>query len=202
MVLSLGAAIAVAPGLWPRLRVSHDAPASARAAAPPRRWPGDGATAAATFGNAGVEATLTLLLPTPVGMGDHATGNPCCRRTVRSRWTDPTASLRPCQHQRRGRRGGRHLRARQADRRTDIAATCSASATRSPARSPASTLTSPGEVARDIFCVLSHVDTDPVGRGAGHEVDITKTMSITCEWRKLVNFSTVYLDATNASSPA
>lgn len=59
-----------------------------------------------------------------------------------------------------------------------------------------------GEIARDIFGAPSHVEyrilssderVTALQRG---EVDIVvKTMTITCDRRKLVNFSTVYLDA-------
>lgn len=59
-----------------------------------------------------------------------------------------------------------------------------------------------GEVARDIFGVPSHVEyrilsaAERVTALQKSQVDIVvKTMSITCERRKLVNFSTVYLDA-------
>ncbi|OBA59225.1 ABC transporter substrate-binding protein [Mycobacterium sp. 1100029.7] len=59
-----------------------------------------------------------------------------------------------------------------------------------------------GEIARDIFGAPSHVEyrilsSDERITALQHsEVDIVvKTMTITCERRKLVNFSTVYLDA-------
>jgi polar amino acid transport system substrate-binding protein len=59
-----------------------------------------------------------------------------------------------------------------------------------------------GEIARDIFDAPSHVEyrilsSDERVTALQHsEVDVVvKTMTITCERRKLVNFSTVYLDA-------
>jgi polar amino acid transport system substrate-binding protein len=59
-----------------------------------------------------------------------------------------------------------------------------------------------GEVARDIFGAPSHVEyrilssEERVTALQRSEVDVVvKTMTITCERRKLVNFSTVYLDA-------
>ena len=59
-----------------------------------------------------------------------------------------------------------------------------------------------GEVARDIFGAPSHVEyrilssDERVTALQKSEVDVVvKTMTITCDRRKLVNFSTVYLDA-------
>jgi polar amino acid transport system substrate-binding protein len=59
-----------------------------------------------------------------------------------------------------------------------------------------------GEIARDIFGAPSHVEyrilsSDERITALQHsEVDVVvKTMTITCDRRKLVNFSTVYLDA-------
>ncbi|WP_144205940.1 glutamate ABC transporter substrate-binding protein [Mycobacterium tilburgii] len=59
-----------------------------------------------------------------------------------------------------------------------------------------------GEIARDIFGAPSHVEyrilsSDERITALQHsEVDVVvKTMTITCERRKLVNFTTVYLDA-------
>jgi polar amino acid transport system substrate-binding protein len=59
-----------------------------------------------------------------------------------------------------------------------------------------------GEIARDIFGAPSHVEyrilsSEERTTALQHsEVDVVvKTMTITCERRKLVNFSTVYLDA-------
>jgi polar amino acid transport system substrate-binding protein len=59
-----------------------------------------------------------------------------------------------------------------------------------------------GEIARDIFGAPSHVEyrilsaDERVTALQRSEVDVVvKTMTITCERRKLVNFSTVYLDA-------
>jgi polar amino acid transport system substrate-binding protein len=59
-----------------------------------------------------------------------------------------------------------------------------------------------GEIARDIFGAPSHVEYRILSSGERvtalqrSEVDVVvKTMTITCERRKLVNFSTVYLDA-------
>jgi polar amino acid transport system substrate-binding protein len=59
-----------------------------------------------------------------------------------------------------------------------------------------------GEVARDIFGSPSHVEyrilssAERITALQKSEVDIVvKTMTITCDRRKLVNFSTVYLDA-------
>ena len=63
-----------------------------------------------------------------------------------------------------------------------------------------------GEVARDIFGTPSKVEyrilssADRIAALQKNTVDIVvKTMTITCERRKLVNFSTVYFNATNAS---
>ena len=62
-----------------------------------------------------------------------------------------------------------------------------------------------GEIARDIFGAPSHVEyrilssEERITALQNAEVDIVvKTMTITCERRKLVNFSTVYLDAQSA----
>jgi polar amino acid transport system substrate-binding protein len=59
-----------------------------------------------------------------------------------------------------------------------------------------------GEIARDIFGAPSHVEyrilsaAERVTALQSSQVDVVvKTMTITCERRKLVNFSTVYLDA-------
>ncbi len=59
-----------------------------------------------------------------------------------------------------------------------------------------------GEVARDIFGIPSQVEyrilssADRISALQNNQVDIVvKTMTITCERRKLVNFSTVYLTA-------
>jgi polar amino acid transport system substrate-binding protein len=59
-----------------------------------------------------------------------------------------------------------------------------------------------GEIARDIFGAPSHVEyrilsaAERVTALQKSEVDVVvKTMTITCDRRKLVNFSTVYLDA-------
>ncbi len=59
-----------------------------------------------------------------------------------------------------------------------------------------------GEIARDIFGAPSHVEyrilssEERLTALQRSEVDVVaKTMTITCERRKLVNFSTVYLDA-------
>lgn len=59
-----------------------------------------------------------------------------------------------------------------------------------------------GEVARDIFGAPSHVEyrilsaDERITALQKSEVDVVaKTMTITCDRRKLVNFSTVYLDA-------
>ena len=59
-----------------------------------------------------------------------------------------------------------------------------------------------GEIARDIFGAPSHVEyrilssEERVTALQSSEVDVVvKTMTITCDRRKLVNFSTVYLDA-------
>ncbi|OOK69781.1 bacterial extracellular solute-binding s, 3 family protein [Mycobacterium kansasii] len=59
-----------------------------------------------------------------------------------------------------------------------------------------------GEVARDIFGSPSHVEyrilsaAERITALQTSQVDVVvKTMTITCERRKLVNFSTVYLDA-------
>ncbi len=59
-----------------------------------------------------------------------------------------------------------------------------------------------GEIARDIFGAPSHVEyrilssEERITALRNSEVDVVvKTMTITCERRQLVNFSTVYLDA-------
>lgn len=59
-----------------------------------------------------------------------------------------------------------------------------------------------GEIARDIFGAPSHVEyrilssDERVTALQQSAVDVVvKTMTITCERRKVVNFSTVYLDA-------
>jgi polar amino acid transport system substrate-binding protein len=59
-----------------------------------------------------------------------------------------------------------------------------------------------GEIARDIFGAPSHVEyrilssEERITALSNSEVDVVvKTMTITCERRQLVNFSTVYLDA-------
>ena len=80
------------------------------------------------------------------------------------------------------------------------AATCSASATRSPARSPVSTSTSPARSRATSSARRRRSSTGSCRRPSGsqalqnNKVDIVvKTMTITCERRKQVAFSTVYL---------
>ena len=145
---------------------------------------------------------LTLPPPTPAGMEElppelvpapEDTDDEC----------DLTASLRPSRISRSRRRRREHQGPRHGSSSgSTSAATCSASATRSPGRSPDSTSTSQARWRATSSAPRRRSSTASSRRPTGstalqnNQVDIVvKTMSITCERKKLVNFSTVYLVA-------
>ena len=138
---------------------------------------------------------VTLAPPTPAGMDEAA-------HRARRRATDVRGRLQlhrepaPVRQQGPGRRRRRHHpQPRHGSSSVwTSAATCSASATRSPARSPASTSTSQARSRATSSARPSQVEyrilssADRIAALQNNQVDIVvKTMSITCERKKLVD---------------
>ena len=116
---------------------------------------------------------------------------------------DRTASLRPFTNRRRRRRRGRqHPHARRLIVGLDIGSNLFSFRDPITGEITGFDVDIAGEVARDIFGTPSQVEyrilssADRIAALQNNQVDVVvKTMTITCERRKLVNFSTVYLMA-------
>ncbi len=149
-----------------------------------------------------VEATPTLPLPTPVGMEVMPPEPPLPSDTT-SQDCNPTASLRPFPTKAEADAAVANIRARgRLIVGLDIGSNLFSFRDPITGEITGFDVDIAGEVARDIFGNPSHVEyrilsaAERVTALQKSQVDVVvKTMTITCERRKLVNFSTVYLDA-------
>jgi polar amino acid transport system substrate-binding protein len=149
-----------------------------------------------------VATVPTLPPPTPIGM-DQLPPEPPLTPDDSSQSCNPTASLRPFNTKAEADAAAADIRARgRLIVGLDIGSNLFSF--RDPITGEISgfDVDIAGEVARDIFGGPSHVEyrilasDERVTALQQSEVDVVvKTMTITCERRKLVNFSTVYLDA-------
>lgn len=175
----------------------------ARAAAPTRAAGlGDGAGQLRPLGNAGGGGDSDAAAAHTGRHGDHATATPLPPDSS-SQDCDPTASLRPFATKAEADAAVADIRARgRLIVGLDIGSNLFSFRDPITGEITGFDVDIAGEVARDIFGVPSHVEyrilsaAERVTALQKSQVDIVvKTMSITCERRKLVNFSTVYLDA-------
>lgn len=149
-----------------------------------------------------VEATPTLPLPTPVGM-EILPPEPPVPPDSAGQDCNPTASLRPFPTQDEADAAVADIRARgRLIVGLDIGSNLFSFRDPITGEITGFDVDIAAEVARDIFGDPSHVEyrilsaAERVTALQKSQVDIVaKTMTITCERRKLVNFSTVYLDA-------
>ncbi|QUR66154.1 glutamate ABC transporter substrate-binding protein [Mycobacterium spongiae] len=148
------------------------------------------------------KATPTLPLPTPVGMEVMPPQPPLPPDSAKQD-CDPTASLRPFPTRAEADAAVANIRARgRLIVGLDIGSNLFSFRDPISGKITGFDVDIAGEVARDIFGNPSHVEyrilsaAERVTALQKSQVDIVaKTMTITCERRKLVNFSTVYLDA-------
>jgi polar amino acid transport system substrate-binding protein len=149
-----------------------------------------------------VAAVPTLPPPTPVGM-DQMAPQPPLPADDSSQDCDPTASLRPFPTKAEADAAVADIRARgRLIVGLDIGSNLFSFRDPITGDITGFDVDIAGEIARDIFGAPSHVEyrilssDERVTALQRSEVDVVvKTMTITCERRKLVNFSTVYLDA-------
>ncbi|CAM4152541.1 ABC transporter glutamine-binding protein GlnH precursor [Mycobacterium basiliense] len=149
-----------------------------------------------------VEATPTLPLPTPVGMEEMPPQPPLPADST-SDDCNPTASLRPFPTKAEADAAVANIRSRgRLIVGLDIGSNLFSFRDPITGDITGFDVDIAGEVARDIFGDPSHVEyrilsaAERITALQNSQVDVVvKTMTITCERRKLVNFSTVYLDA-------
>lgn len=149
-----------------------------------------------------VATVPTLPPPTPVGMEDAAPEPPLPPDNA-DQACNPTASLRPFPTKAEADAAVADIRARgRLIVGLDIGSNLFSFRDPITGEITGFDVDIAGEIARDIFDAPSHVEyrilsSDERVTALQHsEVDVVvKTMTITCERRKLVNFSTVYLDA-------
>lgn len=147
-------------------------------------------------------STLTLPPPTPVGMRQLPPEAPLPRNDV-TQGCDATASLRPFPDRAEADAAVTDIRARgRLIVGLDIGSNLFSFRDPITGEITGFDVDIAGEIARDIFGAPSHVEyrilssEERITALQRSEVDVVvKTMTITCERRKLVNFSTVYLDA-------
>jgi polar amino acid transport system substrate-binding protein len=149
-----------------------------------------------------VAAVPTLPLPTPVGMQEMAMEAPLPPDTS-SQDCNPTASLRPFPNRADADAAVAGIRSRgRLIVGLDIGSNLFSFRDPITGEITGFDVDIAGEIARDIFGGPGHVEyrilsaEERVTALQKSQVDVVvKTMTITCERRKLVNFSTVYLDA-------
>ncbi|BBX98470.1 glutamate ABC transporter substrate-binding protein [Mycobacterium lacus] len=149
-----------------------------------------------------VATVPTLPLPTPVGMQELPPEPPLTPDNS-SQDCDPTASLRPFPTKAEADAAVADIRARgRLIVGLDIGSNLFSFRDPITGEITGFDVDIAGEIARDIFGGPSHVEyrilsaDERVLALQKSQVDVVvKTMTITCERRKLVNFSTVYLDA-------
>nr|VTO98178.1 ABC transporter glutamine-binding protein GlnH precursor [Mycobacterium riyadhense] len=148
-----------------------------------------------------VEATPTLPLPTPVGMQVMPVEPPLPPDNT-SQDCNPTASLRPFSNKADADAAVANIRERgRLIVGLDIGSNLFSFRDPITGEITGFDVDIAGEVARDIFGSPNHVEyrilsaDERITALQKSQVDVVvKTMTITCERRKLVNFSTVYLD--------
>ncbi|MDT5349085.1 MAG: polar amino acid transport system substrate-binding protein [Mycobacterium sp.] len=149
------------------------------------------------------EATIpSLPLPTPVGM-EEMPPEPALPPDSSGQDCNPTASLRPFPTKAEADGAVADIRARgRLIIGLDIGSNLFSFRDPITGEITGFDVDIAGEIARDIFGAPSHVEyrilssAERVTALQKSQVDVVvKTMTITCERRKLVNFSTVYLDA-------
>ncbi|OBA80495.1 ABC transporter substrate-binding protein [Mycobacterium sp. 1164966.3] len=144
----------------------------------------------------------TLPRPTPVGMEEMPPESPLPPDTA-SEDCNPTASLRPFPNKAEADAAVADIRARgRLIIGLDIGSNLFSFRDPITGEITGFDVDIAGEIARDIFGAPSHVEyrilssAERVTALQKSQVDVVvKTMTITCERRKVVNFSTVYLDA-------
>ncbi|MCV7076154.1 MULTISPECIES: glutamate ABC transporter substrate-binding protein [Mycobacterium] len=149
-----------------------------------------------------VETTPTLPLPTPVGMEEMPIQPPLPPDNT-SQDCNPTASLRPFPNRADADAAVANIRTRgRLIVGLDIGSNLFSFRDPITGEITGFDVDIAGEVARDIFGGPNHVEyrilsaDERITALQRSQVDVVvKTMTITCERRKLVNFSTVYLDA-------
>jgi polar amino acid transport system substrate-binding protein len=149
-----------------------------------------------------VATAPTLPPPTPIGM-DQLPPEPPLPQDDSSQNCNPTASLRPFPNKAEADAAVADIRARgRLIVGLDIGSNLFSFRDPITGEITGFDVDIAGEIARDIFGAPSHVEyrilasDERVTALQQSEVDVVaKTMTITCERRQLVNFSTVYLDA-------
>jgi polar amino acid transport system substrate-binding protein len=149
-----------------------------------------------------VATAPTLPPPTPIGM-DQLPPEPPLPQDDASQNCNPTASLRPFPNKAEADAAVADIRARgRLIVGLDIGSNLFSFRDPITGEITGFDVDIAGEIARDIFGAPSHVEyrilssDERVTALQQSEVDVVaKTMTITCERRQLVNFSTVYLDA-------
>jgi polar amino acid transport system substrate-binding protein len=149
-----------------------------------------------------VTTVPTLPPPTPIGMGQLPPEPPLPQDDT-SQNCNPTASLRPFPNKAEADAAVADIRARgRLIVGLDIGSNLFSFRDPITGEITGFDVDIAGEIARDIFGAPSHVEyrilssDERVTALQQSEVDVVaKTMTITCERRQLVNFSTVYLDA-------
>ncbi|MCV6964028.1 glutamate ABC transporter substrate-binding protein [Mycobacterium intermedium] len=149
-----------------------------------------------------VEATPTLAQPTPVGMQEMPLQPPLPPDNT-AQDCNPTASLRPFPNKADADAAVANIRARgRLIVGLDIGSNLFSFRDPITGEITGFDVDIAGEIARDIFGGPSHVEyrilsaDERITALQKSQVDVVvKTMTITCERRKLINFSTVYLDA-------
>jgi polar amino acid transport system substrate-binding protein len=149
-----------------------------------------------------VATVPTLPPPTPIGM-DQLPPEPPLPQDDSSQNCNPTASLRPFPNKAEADAAVADIRARgRLIVGLDIGSNLFSFRDPITGEITGFDVDIAGEIARDIFGAPSHVEyrilasDERVTALQQSEVDVVaKTMTITCERRQLVNFSTVYLDA-------
>ncbi len=145
---------------------------------------------------------VTLAPPTPAGMEEAATGAGARRRPTTSD-CDRTASLRPFDNKAEADAAVANIRNRgRLIVGLDIGSNLFSFRDPITGEITGFDVDIAGEIARDIFGTPSQVEyrilssADRIAALQNNQVDVVvKTMTITCERKKLVNFSTVYLNA-------
>ncbi|MDT5220587.1 MAG: polar amino acid transport system substrate-binding protein [Mycobacterium sp.] len=149
-----------------------------------------------------IEVAPTLPLPTPVGMEEKPMEPPVAADNS-SEDCNPTASLRPFPTKAAADAAVDNIRTRgRLIVGLDIGSNLFSFRDPITGEITGFDVDIAGEVARDIFGAPNHVEyrilsaDERITALQRSQVDVVvKTMTITCERRKLVNFSTVYLDA-------
>lgn len=149
-----------------------------------------------------VEAPPTLAQPTPVGMQEMPLEPPLPPDNT-AQDCNPTASLRPFPNKADADAAVANIRARgRLIVGLDIGSNLFSFRDPITGEITGFDVDIAGEIARDIFGGPSHVEyrilsaDERITALQKSRVDVVvKTMTITCERRKLINFSTVYLDA-------